>query len=103
EDQRVLGVGLLDRRLVLDGEELALAARVLRMRRVQELRPGMRAVRARPLDALLVETVVADARPVGRQVGELVPRLLRARVLPVGAERVGEIDDDSPVLSGVSR
>jgi len=63
EDERVLGVRLLDRRLVLDGVELALAARPGRTRRVQERRPRMVEVGARPLEAYLLDAVVANARP----------------------------------------
>ena len=81
QDERILRVGLLDRRLVLDREELALAVRPRGRGRVQELRARVVERRARPLDALLLQPVVADAEPVRREVGELVPDRLRVRVL----------------------
>src|SRR6266542_809664 len=49
EHEGVLGVGLLDRRLVLDREELPLAARPGRVRSVQERGAGMVGLRAGPL------------------------------------------------------
>ena len=66
--------------------------------------PGWSDLRHRPLDAVLLEAVVADAVPVRREVGELVPDRLGVRVLgPVRAERPRHVDDDlavDPRLAG---
>jgi hypothetical protein len=104
EHERVLRVGLLDRRLVLDREEPALAVRPRGMWRVEVHRAGVVPVDARPLQADLVDPVVADPRPERRQVGELVPDVLdRPVVGPLGAELAGKVDHDSPVLAGLAR
>ena len=88
EHERILRIGLLDRRLILDREELPLAIRARRLTRVEVGRPGVIPVGARPLHTALLQPVVADPVPVGREIGELVPDRLRVRVLgPLGAER----------------
>ena len=103
EDERVLGVGLLDRPLVLDREELPSARRPCRARRVQEWRPRMTHLGSGPLDAVLLEAVVADAVPGWREVRELVPDRLRVRVLgPARTESLGEQEDDLEVGLRVS-
>src|SRR5581483_8260461 len=100
EDERVLGVRLLDRRLVLDREEPAAAARQRRPGGVQERRPRMVELWAGPLDPVLLDPRIADPVPVRAQVGELVPDVLRALVLgPARAERPGDGDHDPPVLA----
>ena len=66
--------------------------------------PGMVEVGARPLHAVLLDPVVADPVPVGRQVGELVPHRLRVRILgPVRAERACHLDDDLAVDARLAR
>src|SRR5438034_7504538 len=61
-------------------------------------------VEARPLEPDLFDPVVANARPEGRKVRELVPGVLGRGVLgPIGAECLGEVDDDLPVLARFTR
>ena len=103
EHEGVLGVRLLDRRAVLDGEEAAAASGQRGGGRVEVRRAGVVPVDARPLQPDILEAVVANPRPVRRQVGELVPDVLGRRVLPVGAEPPREVDDDPPVLASVPR
>ena len=81
EDERVFGVRLLDRALVLDGEELGAPSSARRARSVEE--PGGLAADLghRPLDPVLLEPVVADAVPVRCEIGELVPDGFGVRIL----------------------
>src|SRR6266511_5493158 len=61
QDERILGVRLLDGWLVLDRIELPLAVRPRRRGRVEIGRSRVVAIEARPLEADLLDTVVADA------------------------------------------
>src|SRR6266550_4591065 len=64
----------------------------------------MVAIEAGPLEPDLLDPVVTDPRPERREIRELVPGVFGRRVLgPVGAQRLGEVDDDAPVLARVAR
>ena len=103
KDEWIVGVGLLDRRLVLDGMELAPPGRARGRLLVEEPRALVFERGNRPLQPFLLQAEVADPEPVRAEVGELVPDRLGVRVLgPVAAERAGEIDHDLAVDAGLA-
>ena len=102
EPDRVVGVERLERALRLDdGERRRRPAEgVSQSRLVQELRPGMLLVQARPLQAaVLLEPGVAHPGVHRRERAELVPHVLGDRVGPVVPEPARELGEDPHVVA----